>query len=92
MTLYGGIDLHSNNAMISIIDAQDHLVFEKRLPRFIRYPGGLRAGRPSPPGFHRATGRPDARTRGQSHVIPRRPRAEPPLLRTGHASQVWQRR
>lgn len=32
MTLYGGIDLHSNNAMISIIDAQDHLIFEKRLP------------------------------------------------------------
>jgi transposase len=31
MTLYGGIDPHSNNAMISIIDAQDHLVFEKRL-------------------------------------------------------------
>ena len=32
MTLYGGIDLHSNNDMISIIDAQDHLVCEKRLP------------------------------------------------------------
>ena len=31
MTLYGGIDLHSNNVMISIIDAQDHLVFERRL-------------------------------------------------------------
>ena len=31
MTLYGGIDLHSNNAMVSIIDSQDHLVFEKRL-------------------------------------------------------------
>jgi hypothetical protein len=32
MTLYGGIDLHSNNAMISIIDAQDHVISEKRLP------------------------------------------------------------
>lgn len=32
MTLYGGIDLHSNNAMISIIDTQDHLISEKRLP------------------------------------------------------------
>jgi hypothetical protein len=32
MTLYGGIDPHSNNAMISIIDAQTHLVCEKRLP------------------------------------------------------------
>ena len=32
MILYGGIDLHSNNAMISIIDAQDQLISEKRLP------------------------------------------------------------
>ena len=32
MTLYGGIDLHSNNVMISLIDAQDHLISEKRLP------------------------------------------------------------
>lgn len=32
MALYGGIDLHSNNVMISVIDTQDHLIFEKRLP------------------------------------------------------------
>ena len=32
MTLYGGIDLHSNNAMISIVDARDQLVCEKWLP------------------------------------------------------------
>ena len=32
MTLYGGLDLHSNNVMISLIDAQDHLISEKRLP------------------------------------------------------------
>jgi len=32
MTLYGGIDLHSNNVMVSLIDDTDHLVSEKRLP------------------------------------------------------------
>lgn len=32
MTLYGGIDLHSNNVMISLIDDQDQLISEKRLP------------------------------------------------------------
>lgn len=32
MTLYGGIDLHSNNVMISLIDDVDQLVSEKRLP------------------------------------------------------------
>ncbi len=32
MTLYGGIDLHSNNSVISIIDSQDRLVSERRLP------------------------------------------------------------
>lgn len=32
MTLYGGIDLHSNNVMISLIDEQDQLICEKRLP------------------------------------------------------------
>ena len=32
MTLYGGIDLHSNNLMISLIDEHDQLISEKRLP------------------------------------------------------------
>lgn len=32
MTLYGGIDLHSNNVMISLIDDQETLISEKRLP------------------------------------------------------------
>jgi len=32
MTLYGGIDLHSNNVMISIIDDSDTVISEKRLP------------------------------------------------------------
>lgn len=32
MTLYGGIDLHSNNVLISLIDEQDQLINERRLP------------------------------------------------------------
>jgi len=31
MELYGGIDLHSNNNVIAIIDDKDHVVFQKRL-------------------------------------------------------------
>jgi len=31
MTLYCGIDLHSNNSMISLIDDSDQLISEKRL-------------------------------------------------------------
>jgi len=31
MTLYCGIDLHSNNSMVSLIDEQDRVVSEKRL-------------------------------------------------------------
>ena len=31
MTLYCGIDLHSNNSVISIIDEQDRVIREKRL-------------------------------------------------------------
>ncbi len=31
MGLYGGIDLHSNNNVIAIIDERDHVVFQKRL-------------------------------------------------------------
>lgn len=32
MTLYAAIDLHSNNGVLSVIDEQDHVVFERRLP------------------------------------------------------------
>jgi len=32
MTLYGGIDLHSNNVMISLINDADQLISEKRIP------------------------------------------------------------
>jgi len=32
MKLYGGIDLHSNNSVISIIDEHDKLQYERRLP------------------------------------------------------------
>ncbi len=32
MKLYAGIDLHSNNSVLAIIDEQDRVVFQKRLP------------------------------------------------------------
>ena len=32
MTLYCGIDLHSNNSVVSVIDDEDKIVVEKRLP------------------------------------------------------------
>jgi len=32
MTLYCGIDLHSNNSVVAVLDANDRTVFEKRLP------------------------------------------------------------
>ena len=32
MTLYCGIDLHANNSVVAIIDEQDRIRFEKRLP------------------------------------------------------------
>lgn len=35
MTLYGGIDLHSNNVLISLIDENDQLISETRLPNKI---------------------------------------------------------
>lgn len=31
MELYGGIDLHSNNNVIAILDEEDRVVFQKRL-------------------------------------------------------------
>ena len=32
MKLYAGIDLHSNNSVVVIIDDKDRIVYEKRLP------------------------------------------------------------
>ena len=32
MKLYAGTDLHSNNSVVSVIDEQDRVMFEKRLP------------------------------------------------------------
>jgi transposase len=32
MKLYGAVDLHSNNSVVNIIDEQDRVVYEKRLP------------------------------------------------------------
>ena len=35
MTLYCGIDLHSNNSVVAVLDEQDRTVYEKRLPNDI---------------------------------------------------------
>jgi transposase len=35
MVLYGGIDLHGNNNVISLLDERDRIVFEKRIPNEI---------------------------------------------------------
>ena len=32
MELYAGIDLHSNNSVVSVLDEHDRTVFAKRLP------------------------------------------------------------
>ncbi len=32
MKLYGAVDLHSNNSVVDIIDEQDRVMYEKRLP------------------------------------------------------------
>lgn len=34
--MYGGIDLHSNNCVIAVIDDADRIVAQKRLPNDIR--------------------------------------------------------
>ena len=34
--LYGAIDLHSNNSMVVVIDEQDRVVYERRLPNDLR--------------------------------------------------------
>ena len=32
MKLYGGIDLHSNNSVVALLDEEDRVVYRKRLP------------------------------------------------------------
>jgi transposase len=32
MELYAGIDLHSNNSVVTVLDEQDRTIFAKRLP------------------------------------------------------------
>jgi transposase len=32
MALYGGIDLHSNNNVVVVIDDHDQIIFQRRLP------------------------------------------------------------
>lgn len=36
MKLYAGIDLHSSNSVISVIDEQDRVAYEKRLPNDVQ--------------------------------------------------------
>ncbi len=35
MQLYGAIDLHSNNSVVGLIDEQDQVVYQKRLPNHL---------------------------------------------------------
>jgi transposase len=32
MKLYGGIDLHSNNSVLALVDGEDHVIYRHRLP------------------------------------------------------------
>jgi hypothetical protein len=32
MSLYGGIDLHANNSVVVLINEQDEVLYQKRLP------------------------------------------------------------
>ena len=32
MKLYGGIDLHSNNQVVALLNEQDKVVYQQRLP------------------------------------------------------------
>jgi transposase len=36
-SLYGAIDLHSNNNVVVVMDGEDHVVFEKRLPNDLAF-------------------------------------------------------
>jgi transposase len=35
MKLYGGIDLHSNNSVMALLDEEDKVVYRRRLPNDI---------------------------------------------------------
>src|SRR6266581_8691465 len=35
MKLYGGIDLHANNSVVVLLDEQDRVVYQKRLPNHL---------------------------------------------------------
>jgi transposase len=37
MKLYGGIDLHSNNCVVVLLDEEDRVVYEKRSPNELGY-------------------------------------------------------
>jgi transposase len=37
MKLYDGIDLHSNNCMVVLLDEEDRLVYKKRWPNELGY-------------------------------------------------------
>lgn len=37
MKLYGGIDLHSNNSFLCLLDEQDRAVYQKRLPNDLEH-------------------------------------------------------
>lgn len=37
MKLYGGIDLHSNNCVVVLLDEEDPVVYEKRLSNDLGY-------------------------------------------------------
>ena len=49
MKLYGGIDLHANNSVVVLLDEQDRVVYQKRLPNHLEqilhqlssYQGGI---------------------------------------------------
>ena len=35
MPLYGGIDLHANNSVVVLLNAQDQVIYQKRLPNHL---------------------------------------------------------
>ena len=35
MPLYGGIDLHANNSVVVLLDDQDQVIYQKRLPNHL---------------------------------------------------------
>ena len=36
MKLYAGIDLHANNSVVVVIDEDDRILYQKRLPNELR--------------------------------------------------------